>query len=277
MTETLSAAQEDQLPIFAAGFSYYLLFSLIPLFFVVLTVVGKIIEKGSASHAILQQLTLLFDVEVASSFRDILRAAAQMNLAKAGVVGSLFAIYGASRIFVVLQSAISQIWDKGVVKKKSFKAVLKSRLHSALLLMIPISLVMLLFVVDTVFSTFKHLIDAYFMDFGFRHVVPVMASSFSLVLYTGVFALINRLLPISKPTWKEVWVGGIVTTLVFSLGRVVFTTIFHFSRISSLFGAAGSLILLLMWIYFSMMVFLFGSEFTCVYSKHQRARKMERK
>lgn len=265
--ETLTESKQDNLAIFAAGFSYYLLFSIIPLMIVVFAVAGKIIETRSASNAMVAQLALLFDAEVASSFKAILVSASKVKVSKVGGIGFVMVVYGASRIFSVLLQAISQIWDKEEKRKGGIKGAVTARLHSAALLIVPIVLVLVCFMMDTLFSAFKHTFGIYFSGVVLRYVLPTVAHLFSLGLFASVFALINRFLPLRKPSWSDVWVGAVVTTVVFALVRLVFTTSFHLSHISSLFGAAGSVILVLMWIYFSMLIFLYGSELTRVYTR----------
>ncbi|MCG3204704.1 MAG: hypothetical protein KCHDKBKB_01419 [Elusimicrobia bacterium] len=265
--ETLLEGRKDNLSIFAAGFSYYLLFSIIPLIVVVLTVVGKIIETHSASLLVVQELSFLFNEEMANSFKEFLLAAAEMKVSEAGILGFLLVIYAAMGIFSILQRAISQIWDKEEKRKGGFRGVVTTRLHSAILLSLPIFLVMICFVIDTLFSTFKHTVGRYVSLSFLESFYPLVAYLFSLGLFATVFVFINRLIPVRKPSWKDVWVGAVITMIVFALGKLIFTTLLHFSQVRSLFGAAGSLILVLMWIYFSMMVFLYGSEFTRIYAK----------
>lgn len=266
--ETTIEARRDNLPIFAAGFSYYLLFSIIPLMIVVMAVAGEIIEARQARSALMRQLALLFDPAAADSLTSFLRSV-NITFTHAGFAGSLLVLYGASRVFTVLQQAIGQIWDKEEKRRGGFRGAVEHRLRSAGLVLLPVVFVLLCFVFDTLFSALSVRLTPYNASVIARYVLPLMSYGLSLCLFAAVFATINRLLPLRKPSWKDVWVGAVITTFVFAVGRFLFTSMLRFTKFSAHFGPAGAVILVLVWIYFSMLVFLYGSELTRVYAlKH---------
>ena len=265
--ETIVEGRRDHLSVFAAGFSYFLLFSILPIAIVVVAVAGKIVEAGVAKNVFVNQLAVLFDKDVAGSFGTLVSSATDIRLSHAGFLGAAFILYGASRIFSVLTQAMGRIWDKEDKRRSGFRAAMYARLSSALLMMLPVILVLLCFMMDMFLSAFKQTFHSYATGPGLRYALPAITHIFALFLYASVFACINKLLPVKKPSWKDVWLGAAVTTVVFSSTKFLFAAIFHVGRISAHFGAGGSLILVLIWIYFSMLVFFYGSEFTRIYAR----------
>ncbi len=270
--ETVLEGRRDNLNLFASGFSYFILFSIIPLSLFAIAVAGKLVSSHFSHGFLLEQLEGMFGADAARSFETFFIGVNKSQLAKGGVIGGLIVFYGASRIFIILQRAISQIWDKEEKRRGGLKGAVAVRLRSVVLMIIPVVVVLGCFIATGMISAMRHKLHQYGLETGFQFALHLLSQAFSLCLYAFVFASINKFLPLKKPSWKNVLFGALVTTVVFALARYIFTSVFRLSHVSAMFGPVGSIILILMWIYLSMLIFLYGSEFTRIYSNKKDLR-----
>jgi len=184
----------------------------------------------------------------------------------AKVFGVGMIIFSATTVFISLQNGLNSVWG---IKSKPKRDVLKFFINRLLSFAMVISIGFLLLVslvLNTFISVFNNLLTDWFSGIT-SYIIPGTNLILSLVIITVVFAMIYKILPDARVRWADVWVGAFVTTLLFLLGKYLIGFYLGTSSLSTTYGAAGSLVLLLIWVYYSSIIIFVGAEFTYVYSK----------
>jgi membrane protein len=261
-----SAWIDDYAPSMGAALSYYTVFSLAPLLLLVISIAGLVFGEEAARGALFGQLAELMGSSAAKAIESLL---VSVSKPASGVVGTVTGIVvlliGATTVFGELQDALDRIWRAPVRSRSSgLWTLLRSRFLSfgmvlgiAFLLMVSLVLSAAVAALGTwwggAFRGWEWLAQAINLVLGFA-------------LTTIVFALIYKLMPRVKVRWHDVWLGAAVTSLLFTVGRFLIGLYIGKSDIASGFGAAGSLIIVFVWVYYSAQIFLMGAEFTWVYA-----------
>jgi membrane protein len=255
----------DRAPRLGAALAYYTVFSLVPFLVVVIALIGVVFGQEAAQSAILGQIATLVGEQSAAAIKDMIQRADQPAtglITTVVAVGTL--LIGASGVFGQLQDALNTVWGVepkegrgvwGFVKDRflSFVAVL----GTGFLLLVSLILSSALALLGKWFSGLLPLPEAVLQLFNF-------ALSFTVV--TGLFALIFKVLPDAKVAWRDVWVGAALTAALFTVGKFALGLYLGKSNVASGYGAAGSLVLVLLWVYYSAQIMLYGAEFTQVYA-----------
>ncbi len=253
----------------SAALAYYTVFSLAPLLIVVLFVVG-LFWKGSSSmmqDRILGEIQTLIGKDGATMVGTMLEGARQTESGgvPATVLGLGALLFGATAVFAQLKVVLNEIWDvtpdpAGVLD------YLKNRLLSLGLIIV----VGFLLLVSLLVSAFLAAVDGYLAALWPEWSVITWLGNFvlSIALVTALFAMIYRYLPDLQIAWRDVWVGGFITSLLFTLGKFGIGLYLGNAGAASAYGAAGSFAVLLLWVYYSALIVFFGAEFTHVYSRH---------
>jgi membrane protein len=249
----------------AAAIAYYTIFSIPPLFIITLTITGYFINTDTAKDQILFQVGNFVGNDTAEFVNSLVGDSIQSST---GPIASLISIFillaGASGVFYQVQHALNMIWDIPQKRSHGFLRVLKDHFLS-FLMVIGIDFLFLVFIIlSTVISALIGYTNYETQNMLFPQMINFLLL---FVSFTILFAIIFRLVPDKEITWTDVWLGSVVTSLLFMLGRYAIGLYLSLNRSASAFGAAGSLIVLLLWIYYSAQIFLFGAEFTHVYSK----------
>ena len=253
----------------SAALAYYTIFSLAPLLVIVVAITGLIWDAGAVRAQILSQVQGLVGAEGADFVASLMA-----NTGGTGegiltlLLGILTLLFGALGVFNELHTSLNIIWNVKVEKPKGFweslKKVLLDRLLSfTMILGIGFLLLVSLVVTAGLSATQETLGDAFPMSELLLQIVNLVIS---VGVITVLFALIFKYLPNARIAWRDVWMGAFVTSVLFSLGKTVIGIYLGNSAAASTFGAAGSLVLLLLWIYYSAQILFFGAEFTQVYA-----------
>jgi membrane protein len=265
ITDTITGWNDHDASTQSAALAFYTVFSLAPLLVVVIALFGLAFGAAAVRGEILAEFQDWMGKDAASLVQSILRTAAEPNTNRlAGVVGVLVLIFGASGVFVQLQQSLNRIW--GVVPKPgaALKTLLRKRMLSfAVVLGIGFLLVVSLILSTALTALGNYLERRYQLPVALLHALNILAS---FLLITLLFAMIYRLLPDVKLTWRDVFLGSVVTSVLFGVGKTLIGFYLGRSGAASAYGAAGSLVLLLSWVYYSALVFLLGAEFTRVYT-----------
>jgi membrane protein len=283
-----SAAKEwsrDKCPQLGAALAYYTVFSLAPLVLVLLGVFG-LIYGGSeqARQKILDQLRYLIDPSGVKVFEDIANNAAEP---KAGIlataIGILIALFGASGIFGQLQDALNTIWSVKLKPGQGIWGFIRARFLSFAM----VGGVCFLLLVSLTIENLIRALHSYLQSIvpGGHYLGLAIFYIFDLAIIVLLFAMIFRYLPDVKIAWRDVWTGAALTTILFVIGKFLLGLYLGSGAAGSAYGAASSLITLLLWIFYSAQILLFGAEFTKVYANtygshvepEEHAVKMERK
>src|SRR5665647_2825685 len=268
----VNAWLDDYAPSMGAALSYYTLFSLAPLLIIVIAVAGMVFGQQAAQGEIVVQLRGIMGAEGALAVEGILKTAREPAKGMiATVVGIAILLIGATAIFAELQSALDRIWRVPALRTESgIWQLLRTRLLSfglvlGLGFMLTVSLV-----VSAALAALGKWWGGWFQ--GWDVLLEILNFAVSLGIFTLLFAMIYKIMPRANISWRDVWTGAAVTALLFTIGKVLIGLYLGKSSLASGFGAAGSLVVLIAWVYYSAQIFLFGAEYTWVYANRHGSR-----
>jgi membrane protein len=265
-TNTASEWIQDKCPQLGAALAYFTVFSLAPLVLVLLAVFGLIFGgSDQARQKITEQLQYLIDPSGIKVIQDIAANAAKPQAgAIATTIGVVLALFGASGVFGQLQEALNTIWGVKPKPGGGLMGFVRTRFLSFAMVGGVCFLLLVSLTIETVLRAFS----AYLKNLlpGGDIVAFVLFLIFDLAVIILLFAMIFRYLPDAKVAWRDVWVGATLTAILFALGKCVLGLYLGSGAAGSAYGAASSLITLLLWIYYAAQILLFGAEFTQIYA-----------
>ncbi|MBP7148508.1 MAG: YihY/virulence factor BrkB family protein [Acidobacteria bacterium] len=255
----------DKVPRLAASLAYYTLFSLAPVLFIAVAVAGLVFGPEAARGEIVHQIDYLIGREGAEAIQGLLQRAWQpgTNVA-ATIVGIVTLLVGATGAFVELQDALNTIW--GVLPKpgQGLVALLKVRLTSFLMILGIGFLLLVSLVISAGLAAATKFLGGYFA------IPPFIAEAanviVSLMVFTVLLAMIYKILPDVEIRWHHVWIGAALTAVLFTVGKFLIGLYLGRSSVTSTYGAAGSIVIILLWVYYSSLILFLGAEFTQVYA-----------
>jgi len=261
-----SAWLDDYAPSMGAALSYYTVFSLAPTLLIVIAVAGLVFGQEAARGALFEQLNGLMGAEAAKAVQAMLAGISKPSRGSlATAIGIVVLVVGATSVFSELQDALDRIWRVPTKDKPSgIWALLRTRFLSFGMILAIAFLLIVSLVIGAVVSALGKWWSPAFG--GWEVLAQAVTFVFGLLVTTVGFALIYKLMPRAKVQWHDVWIGAAVTSLLFSLGRFLISLYIGKSGIASGFGAAGSLAIVFVWVYYSAQIFLLGAEFTWVYA-----------
>ena len=269
---TLDEFLEDGAPRLAAALAYYLLIALAPLLIVVVTLAGRMFEQAEVRNALISTAYNVFGEAGATVVNQILlqiSTPSSGSVTTTAVIGTLIALYGASAAFSQLQAALNIAW--GIrARPESFQHMLRRRGFAFLAVLI----IGALFVAAIVLSTGLARLLATWVP-SFEGLTWLTEKSISFFGAAVLFGILFTVLPDRRIEWRDTVVGALVTSLLFNVGSVALGTYIGRSSVSSFYGAAGSIAVVLVWLYYSTQVLLFGAEFTHVWSARRRSDRVE--
>jgi len=256
---------DDYAPSMGAALSYYTIFSIAPLLLLVIAVAGIVFGEAAASGALFGQLRgMLGDEGAAVAQRLVASAHEPRTTVVATVVGLVTMVLGATTVLAELQSALNRIW-RAPPDPQGVLTMLRRRLLSLSLILAIGFLLLVSLVASAAMAALGHWGEPYFG--GLRWLFEIVNVALSLAMVTVLFAMIYKILPRVRIGWKDVWVGAAVTAILFTVGKSLIGLYLGRSAVASGFGAAGSVVVLLAWVYYSAQIFLLGAEFTAVYAR----------
>jgi membrane protein len=276
--DTYHKWSDDRAMRMAAALSYYLLFSLAPLLFILTAVLGALAERFLAQGDVSRELSRLLGDVMGQQLADFVLGLAQgpgelsglsSSLPLISVIGLLIALWGASNIFTYLHEALNTIWGVRPVASGGIIMTLRSRMLAFLIVFIAGALLVLYILANSLISLLIPVINSLLPRISSSlpdfHILQLSQSALLLLITTLLFAAFFRVLPDVEITWRDVFVGAAVTALLFGLGVLILNIYFRFYT-TSFAGATGSLIVLMLWFYYSAQIFMFGAEFTYMYA-----------
>jgi membrane protein len=267
---TYQGWKEDKASRLSAALAYYTVFSLAPMLLIIIAVTGLFWQRDVVQSQVLNQIEGLVGAEGRTFVSDLLTSASNPARGILGtIVGIVTLIFGALGVFNELHNALNTIWEVEEEDTKSgFLEGLKKIIFGRLLSFGMILGIGFLLLVSLVISA-----GLSAMQETVGNAIPlseILLQILNLIISVGVitvlFALIFKFLPDAEIAWRDVWLGAFVTAVLFSLGKFLIGLYLGNSAVTSSFGAAGSLVLLLLWVYYSAQILLFGAEFTQVYA-----------
>lgn len=272
--EAAASWVDDDAPSMGAALAYDTVFSVAPLLLIVIAVAGLLFGREAARGEILGQLGGLLGPGNARLVQELLDS---VNRPGTGLlatgVGLVVLLVGATTVFAELQSALDRIWRApGRPPGQGLWALLRTRLLSLGMVMGLGFLLMVSLVVSAALSALGKWWSAWFSE-GAMLVLEWRNAGVSLVLLSAIFAMIYKWMPRVSVAWRDVIVGAVITALLFTLGKTLIGLYIGRSGVASAFGAAASLVVLLVWVYWSAQIFLLGAEFTWVWANRCGSRK----
>ena len=261
--------KKDNASRLAAALAYYTIFSLAPMLIIAIAVAGLIWERNAVQGAVLDQISSLVGDQGAAFVTGLLGSASNPRAGIAAtIIGLITLLFGALGVFNALHEALNAIWD---VKKETSKGIWNSIrtvvvdrfLSFTMILGIGFMLLVSL-VISAAISAFGTWLGGLFPFQQF--ILYAINIVISIAVITTFFALIFKVLPDAHVAWHDVWIGAFFTAILFSIGKTLIGLYLGSSAVGSSFGAAGSLVVLLLWIYYSAQILFFGAEFTQVYA-----------
>jgi len=263
---------DDRAPSMGAALAYYMLFSIAPLLLIVISVAGLVFGQDAARGEIFAQLRLLMGDDGAAAVEGLLESLRRPGHGALGILlGAVALVVGATTVFAELQDAMDRIWRSPPPERsRGWLRLLRSRaLSFAMVLAIGF-----LLIVSLVASAAIAAWGRWFTD---RELIGhLLNEAVAFALATLAFALIYKILPRVRIRWHDVWIGAAVTAALFTLGKLLIGLYIGKSGIASGFGAASSVVVVLVWVYYSAQIFLLGAEFTRVYAEVYGSRRGRR-
>jgi len=257
---------EDYALSMGAALAYYTLFSLAPLLLIVIAVAGLIFGEDAARGEITAQLRALMGEGGAQAVQGLLASVHKPAEGVAvTVLGAGLLFVGATTVFSELQDALDRIWRAPTLSRSSaWFSLVRARLLSFGMILAIGFLLTVSLVVSATLSLMGRWLEPVFG--GWLAVASAASAIGGFVLVAVTFALIYKVMPRVRVQWKDVWIGALFTAVLFTLGKSLIGLYLGRSGVVSGFGAAGSLVVVLLWVYYSAQIFLIGAEFTWAYS-----------
>jgi membrane protein len=252
--------------------AYYTIFSLPGLLIIIINLAGYFFEQQAVSNEINQQVRALVGSKAAQDVQAIVSNASQSEgFTLSSVISLATLLFGATGVFYQLQQTLNVMWEVKSQPKRKLLKLAMDRLFSFGLILVVGFLLLVSLVLSTVLSMISNWVAAYFSD-SLNIVFRLLDISVSLGVITLLFAAIYKFLPDAEIEWRDVWIGALVTSLLFVLAKFALGLYFAYSDPGSAYGAAGSIILIMLWVSYAGMILFFGAEFTRVYARHHGRR-----
>ncbi len=268
--DTLNGWISDRAQRTGAALAFYTLFSMAPILIISIAIAGAVFGEAAARGEIVEQVRGLIGKEGAQAVQSMIEDARRPGSGLiAAVVGVAALLIGATTFFVELKDGLDQIWQVPPEQTSGFWYFLRTRLLSFGLILA----IGFLLVVSLVISATVSVVGEYWGYTATGALLQALNFVLSFVLITALFASTYKVLPGVRIAWKDVSVGAAITALLFTIGKTLIGLYLGNSAIASSYGAAGSLILVLVWVYYSAQVFLLGAEFTKFYAYRYGSRR----
>lgn len=267
LQKTIQQWQEDRVPSHAAALAYYTIFSLAPFLLIAVVVAGSIVGQADVQNEIVQQIEESVGPDTANFLDSVLERTEEQRSAGglAAVVGVIFLFVSATTIYRQLKQSINVIWDVEEPDTTGLMDFVINQLMAVLLVIGAGLLLIMVMLLSTIVSAILGAAPAAIT--GTLPILQMVNYLLAFVVVTFTIAILFKVPPDVQLAWKDVLVGAVVTALLFMIGQVAINIYIQNSGIASVYGAAGSLIVILLWIYFSANIFFIGAEFTQVYSR----------
>ncbi|RYD81749.1 MAG: YihY/virulence factor BrkB family protein, partial [Verrucomicrobiaceae bacterium] len=264
LKETYTEWSNDKCMTLGASLAYYSIFSIAPLIMIAIGIVGAIYGQAAAEGEVTKQLTNVLGPQMAEAVGKLVQDAGKTSSATT-ITGIIVLLLGASGVFTQLKDALNTIWEVKPKPNQGIWGFVRSRLLTFGIVLVIGFLMLTSLILTTLVTAFNDYIEK------FLGIPPFISQFLALVVPLAVevllFAMIFKLLPDAKVLWKNVWVGAAVTAVLFEIGKAFLSWYLARPSTASSFGAASSVVLMLVWVYYSSLILFFGAEFTEVWAR----------
>lgn len=265
MKQTLKSWSDDNIMFVSAALAYYTTFSLAPLIVISIAIAGFFFGKEAVQSELLAQISATLGAASESQIKVMIaKAMSPATSILTQIIGVIVLIFGASGVFGALQTGLNIVWQVKLKSDRGIVKTIKDRFLSFTMVLGVSFLLLVSMVITVLISAASNLLNNYITGGDFI----AMALNFvvSTAMITVLFAMLFKYLPDAKIRWSDVWLGSFLTTLLFTLGKFLLGIYLKFADIGSDFGAASSLILILVWFFYTAQIFFLGAEFTKTYT-----------
>lgn len=267
LKDSFGSFMDDKVPKLGASLAYFTLFSVGPMLLVIIFVAGLLLGRQAIEGSLRDQIQALVGDDAAEQVQQLIASAATSEQGTiAAVIGIITLVISASSVFAEMQDSINEIWHVKLKPKQGWQLMLKNRMLAfGIVASMGFLLIVSMAAAAIIESLGQHL----------EKIIPgvsvsilfAVSHAFTFVISTVLFAVIFKILPAARIKWADVWPGAVATVLLFMAGRFAISLYISQSDFGDTYGAAGSLVVVLVWIYYSSLIFYFGVEFTKAYAK----------
>lgn len=272
LKQTVREYGQDRVPQLGAALAFYSMLSIGPLLLLALSAAGLVFDHEVAQGKLVDEIRILVGRDGAAAIQDMLQSAVRNE--EAGIVATILGLatllIGASGVFGQLQDAMNIIWNVEPKQHSGVWDIIKARFLSFSMVLGTSFLLLVSLIISTALAAMGSYSSGFFS--GLAVFLPFMDFMINFGVVTLLFALVFKLIPDVKVEWDDVWVGAVLTALLFIIGKSAIGLYLGRSGFSTSYGAAGSLVVILVWVYYSSQILFFGAEFTQVYAKRKRLR-----
>jgi membrane protein len=265
--ETLDQFSRDRGDLVAAALAFYTLLSIAPLIIIAVAIAGAVLGRGAAREEVTRVLTDTMGTAAASAIEGWVDEASRSG-GVASLIGALLMLFTASRLATQLRSALNQVWNVDEFQAEGFRSIVKHQIRRrlfAFVMVLAVGPVLLIVLISRALLIGLH--QVLFASSALAGIaVQVSQLLFSIGLVTVITAIVFKVVPDTRVGWRSVWVGGLLTSLLFNAGNLVVGLYLGRLTVAATYGAAGSAVVVLLWLYFSSQLFLLGAEFTQAYA-----------
>ncbi|SLM48856.1 Putative membrane protein (fragment) [Nitrospira japonica] len=253
--------------------AYYTVFSIVPLLVVIIAMIGLVFGQEAAQSYILQQISVLIGEQSADAIKDMIQRATKPTT---GILATMIALatllFGASGLFGELQDSLNTIWGVELKEGRGMTGLIRDRFLSFLTILGTGFLLLVSLVMSAGLAATGKWFEGWLpLPEFLLHALNLLVS---VIVITGLFAMMFKVLPDARVAWSDVWIGSLMTAVLFTIGKFAIGLYLGKSDIGSAYGSAASLVIVLLWVYYSAQIFLFGAEFTKVYANTYGGRIM---
>jgi len=265
--QVFSEFVEDDVLKYSASLAYYTIFSIAPVIIVIISVCGVLFGKEAIQNQLYGQINELVGSSAADQIQDTIK---NIHLTGSNIfattVGIIVLLIGATGIFGEVQDSLNKIWGLRLKKRKIWWKLILNRLLSFSLIICLGFVMMVSLLLNALVSAFGNFLARYFSEFSVIF-IQITDNVLTFVITTFLFSLMFKVLPDAKIKWKDVFIGGFITAVFFTLGKLAVGYYLGSSNIATIYGAAGSVMIVMVWVYYSSIILYLGAEFTKVYAK----------
>jgi len=252
----------------SAVIAYYAIFSIPGLLIMVISVSSLFFKEDIITGNLISQISSIMGAETGRQIKDMIVSITSAEKSViAAIIGIITVLFGATGVFVELQKALNVIWEVKAKPHKAIFSMIRTRLFSFGLILSIGFLLLISLTITTVIAIMGNWVMTHLPN-----ILLILFYVLNIIISFGVvmilFALLFKILPDAKIQWKHIWLGSVITAILFVLGKTAIGFYLSKTNPGSLYGAAGSLVLILLWVSYSSMIFFYGAEFTRAYADH---------
>jgi membrane protein len=267
LKETFNAFIDDKGLKLSASLAYYTIFSLAPMLLVLLAIGGIFYGQDALQGKVFNQLNDFIGNEQAAQIQEMMQKLAISDKGFTAItVGVITLLIGASGVFIEIQDSINQIWRVKAVPKKGWLKLIVNRILSLSMVASLGFLLIVFLLVNSVILAFSNVLTGYLPSFTLIF-IDIINFGLTFIVLMTLFATIYKILPDVEITWKQVKAGSFFTALLFMLGKFIIGLYIKYAAVGDIYGSAGTVVIIAVWVYYSAAILFFGAEFTWAYAK----------